>query len=271
MKEGESCYDSLNLIVRRKSKENNFKAVLETIRTLINTEAIGRAVPSWLYDVILGYGNPASAHYRQLEVTPAVQLSAEVTATAGRVQAQSQGSGHDHDEIFDYKDTFVSADHVRESFPNADLIFVRDVPGNEITAEDRVADEGANGKGGAKQGKKSKSPAKAAAAAAIDSEVSPPYRLLTKRGADGARDSVVCVGYRPGLKGPYPEDAVPLNTVRFSGLQVEAIRSGMNKVSVETVVFCLLMGWGVRLCCGCDNSIQSDFSNLNSNSEANML
>lgn len=49
--------------MRRKPKENNFKAVLETIRELMNTECV---VPSWLHDIVLGYGDPAAAHYSQL-------------------------------------------------------------------------------------------------------------------------------------------------------------------------------------------------------------
>lgn len=46
--------------MRRKPKENNFKAVLETIRELMNTECV---VPDWLHDIILGYGDPGAAHY----------------------------------------------------------------------------------------------------------------------------------------------------------------------------------------------------------------
>ena len=37
-------YSSFNLLVRRKPKENNFKAVLETIRDLMNVDAVGAAV-----------------------------------------------------------------------------------------------------------------------------------------------------------------------------------------------------------------------------------
>lgn len=48
--------------MRRAPKENNFKAVLETIRTLMNTECV---VPDWIHDIILGYGNPGAAHYTQ--------------------------------------------------------------------------------------------------------------------------------------------------------------------------------------------------------------
>jgi len=46
--------------MRRKPKENNFKAVLETIRNLMNTECV---VPDWLQDILLGYGDPGAAHY----------------------------------------------------------------------------------------------------------------------------------------------------------------------------------------------------------------
>lgn len=56
----EDVYQSFNVVMRRKPKENNFKAVLETIRDLMNTQCV---VPEWLQDILLGYGDPASAHY----------------------------------------------------------------------------------------------------------------------------------------------------------------------------------------------------------------
>lgn len=42
--------------------------MLETIRGLMNTTAAvaGKAVPAWLHDVFLGYGDPKQAHYRSL-------------------------------------------------------------------------------------------------------------------------------------------------------------------------------------------------------------
>jgi intron-binding protein aquarius len=52
----------MNLIVRRNPKENNFKAILETIRDLMNTAVSGRAIPDWLHDVFLGYGNPKTVN-----------------------------------------------------------------------------------------------------------------------------------------------------------------------------------------------------------------
>lgn len=30
--------------------------------------ASGQAVPSWLHDLFLGYGDPAAAHYKSLQV-----------------------------------------------------------------------------------------------------------------------------------------------------------------------------------------------------------
>ena len=56
----QDVYETFNIILRRKPKENNFKAVLETIRDLMNNECV---VPDWLHDIILGYGDPGAAHY----------------------------------------------------------------------------------------------------------------------------------------------------------------------------------------------------------------
>ncbi|CAI2352518.1 unnamed protein product [Caenorhabditis sp. 36 PRJEB53466] len=88
----EDIYYSFNLLVRRDSKTNNFKAVLQTIRDLLNTECV---VPDWLTDVILGYGEPDSAHYSKLS-----------TAVAE----------------LDFNDTFLSFDHVKSSFPGYKVV-----------------------------------------------------------------------------------------------------------------------------------------------------
>lgn len=86
----EEIYESFNILVRRKPKANNFKAVLETIRDLMNTRCV---VPEWLHDVILGYGDPRAAHYSKLSV---------------------------NSELFpaiDFYDTFLDLEHVQEAFP----------------------------------------------------------------------------------------------------------------------------------------------------------
>jgi intron-binding protein aquarius len=64
IKEGLDCYDAINLLIRRKPKENNNKAILYTIRELMNSSDDGRTIPSWLHDIFLGYGKPDAAYYR---------------------------------------------------------------------------------------------------------------------------------------------------------------------------------------------------------------
>ncbi|KAJ9442416.1 Pre-mRNA-splicing factor cwf11 [Diplonema papillatum] len=61
----ENVYDSFTLIMRRRPEENNFKAVLETIRDLMHFPTV---VPEWLHDVFLGYGDADSAHYKNIDV-----------------------------------------------------------------------------------------------------------------------------------------------------------------------------------------------------------
>lgn len=89
----DDVYDSFNLIVRRKPKENNFKAVLETIRDLMNADCV---VPEWLHDVILGYGDPAAAHYSNLPNNP---------------------------KMLDFNDTFIDVEHLKNSFPKCEVKF----------------------------------------------------------------------------------------------------------------------------------------------------
>ncbi|XP_069675214.1 RNA helicase aquarius [Periplaneta americana] len=84
----EDVYETFNILMRRKPKENNFKAVLETIRELMNTECV---VPDWLHDIILGYGDPGAAHYSRMPNEIATM---------------------------DFNDTFLDMDHLRASFPD---------------------------------------------------------------------------------------------------------------------------------------------------------
>ncbi|XP_017876403.1 RNA helicase aquarius [Ceratina calcarata] len=88
---GEDVYESFNIIMRRKPKENNFKAVLETIRELMNTECV---VPDWLHDIILGYGDPGAARYSRMQ-----------------------------NEIakMDFNDTFLDINHLNASFPQYEI------------------------------------------------------------------------------------------------------------------------------------------------------
>jgi len=88
---GEDVYSSFNLLLRRKPKENNFKAVLETIRDLMNTTCV---VPDWLHDIILGYGDPASAHYTNMP---------------------------NNIPELNFNDTFLDFGHLRASFPGYEV------------------------------------------------------------------------------------------------------------------------------------------------------
>ncbi|KAF5289862.1 hypothetical protein FQR65_LT01996 [Abscondita terminalis] len=95
---GDDVYESFNILMRRKPKENNFKAVLETIRELMNTECV---VPEWLHDIILGYGDPGAAHYAKLP-TPIRTL--------------------------DFNDTFIDMDHLRSCFTDYEIKVKTDDP-----------------------------------------------------------------------------------------------------------------------------------------------
>ena len=80
-------YESINIVVRRDQRENNFKKILETIRSLALSEVV---LPDWLREVFLGYGDPISATFSRL---------------ANQLQK------------IDFRDTFVDWDHLVESFP----------------------------------------------------------------------------------------------------------------------------------------------------------
>ncbi|XP_017331417.1 RNA helicase aquarius isoform X3 [Ictalurus punctatus] len=98
----EDPYETFNIIMRRKPKENNFKAVLETIRHLMNTECV---VPDWLHDIILGYGDPGSAHYSKM----ANQISS-----------------------LDFNDTFLSIEHLKSCFPGYTLKVTEEDPAKQV-------------------------------------------------------------------------------------------------------------------------------------------
>ncbi|KAJ9131170.1 Pre-mRNA-splicing factor [Pleurostoma richardsiae] len=82
-----NVYESINVIVRRSGRENNFKPVLESIRNLTLSDV---PLASWLHEVFLGYGDPAGATYKQLP---------------NRIKK------------IDFRDTFLDWQHLIESLP----------------------------------------------------------------------------------------------------------------------------------------------------------
>ncbi|KAI3949343.1 hypothetical protein MKW98_023280 [Papaver atlanticum] len=92
-KGADDVYGTFNILLRRKPKENNFKAILESIRDLMNESCV---VPDWLHNIFLGYGNPSAAQWTNMP---------------------------DLLDTVDFKDTFLDADHLRRSFPDYQVCF----------------------------------------------------------------------------------------------------------------------------------------------------
>jgi intron-binding protein aquarius len=82
----EEMYSCFQLLVRRKPEQNNFKAILDTIRDLMNSVTI---IPNWLENIFLGYGDPNQAQYTKLK-----KLEKKI----------------------DFKDTFLDYKHFEENF-----------------------------------------------------------------------------------------------------------------------------------------------------------
>lgn len=60
------AYQQVNVLVRRKPRENNFKAVLDTILGAWGDAKREELLPSWLHDLFLGYGNPSAATFTSI-------------------------------------------------------------------------------------------------------------------------------------------------------------------------------------------------------------
>ena len=84
-------YSTFSVALRRRGKENNFKAVLSAARGAL---ADGAPLPDWLRDAFLGYGDPVAATWRGLP----------------RVGAW-----------VDVRDTLVDEAHVGEAFPDYEI------------------------------------------------------------------------------------------------------------------------------------------------------
>ena len=80
-------HENINLLIRRKGRENNFKPVLESIKRLTLSDV---PAPQWLQEVFLGYSDPAAATYQRLP---------------NRLKS------------IDYRDTFLDWHHLIEGLP----------------------------------------------------------------------------------------------------------------------------------------------------------
>ncbi|KAG6583101.1 Intron-binding protein aquarius [Phytophthora cinnamomi] len=59
-------YEQVNVLVRRKPRENNFKAILDTVAGAWHDANKEELLPAWLHDLFLGYGDPAAALYKSI-------------------------------------------------------------------------------------------------------------------------------------------------------------------------------------------------------------
>lgn len=186
-KGAEDIYGTFNILMRRKPKENNFKAILESIRDLMNETCI---VPDWLHDIFLGYGNPSAAQWTNMP---------------------------DLLETVDFKDTFLDADHVRESFPDYQVCFV-DQDGLENVQPSPPfkikLPRNLKGKAHALPGSENFT------TASVDAAGMPEVH--------SERDKLIVEAYIPPDPGPYPQDQPKRNSVRFTATQVGAIISGVQ-------------------------------------------
>jgi len=178
---GTKVYQALNVIIRRHGKENNFKAVLETVRGLMQgAGSIHRTVPRWLQPVLLGYGDPTSASFSSKPMIEFAEKTAGVNSP---------------DAALDYGDTFVSEEHLRASFEGSEVIV--DGGANVNLHENENATSN-----------RSK------------------YRIQMEATADddngnSANSVVKATSY------PFPS-ATAGNPIRFTPVQVKAIRSGLS-------------------------------------------
>ncbi|KAF3307750.1 hypothetical protein TWF173_002362 [Orbilia oligospora] len=90
-------YGSLNILIRRKGIENNFKAVLSSIKCIIENPA--NFVPGWFEDAFLGCGDPSDACFPRLLPLP---------------------------NRINLGETITSLEHLQETFPKIPLDF--DIP-----------------------------------------------------------------------------------------------------------------------------------------------
>ncbi|KDP40504.1 hypothetical protein JCGZ_24503 [Jatropha curcas] len=184
-KGAEDVYGTFNVLMRRKPKENNFKAILESIRDLMNEYCI---VPDWLHNIFLGYGNPSAAQWTNMP---------------------------DLLETVDFKDTFLNADHLKESFPDYQVCFVN--PDGSESLHPRPPfrirfPRMLKGNSHALPGNKKLN---------IDS--------VNDVDMDGGeKEKLIVEAYIPPDPGPYPQDQPKQNSVRFTSTQVGAIISGIQ-------------------------------------------
>ncbi|ETO10995.1 hypothetical protein RFI_26379, partial [Reticulomyxa filosa] len=189
-------YQSFNLLMRRESKENNFKAVLETIRSLMNDNEM--ALPKWFSNVFLGYGNPNSASFYHI-----------------KQEDYNNGKGKQCYGM-DFKDTFLDMKHLIHSFPGKHIYIVD----GQLNIKEELTPQ-------------------------TEHNYPPPYRLWFDPNDSRPEEELLLKGSfeyispidsQRILVEPYVivdsqkqnQTNVKKNTIRFTPVQIETIKSGMH-------------------------------------------
>jgi len=209
-------YASFNVVVRRRGEEKSFKGLLQTVRDIMLDSM---TVPTWLQEVFLGFGDPSSATYQA--------LSNRLTSIK-------------------FADTFVSREHLLDSFPDSVKVIFEtpdeDIPQGipesyEITFPDNY--------GATKfkelheklqrllpkyRGQPNFATSPGAPVPLMDTSNTPDAQASSMPASESSDDDPE----RPVVRvKPYPRvqmrDTVPKrNAVRFTPMQIEAIKSGVN-------------------------------------------
>ena len=211
-KDKADVYDSINFIVRRRNRENNFKPILESIRQSALSDV---PLPSWIQDVFLGMGDPSGATYKHLSNVL---------------------------RSIDFRDTFLDWNHLRDSLPDTKVIAQSDSkddlkpPFVLTTTTAPVVSEQQGQSKRRRQNDTSSTQVKKgqtiAEAAANDPPENPQSKKSSKKrrrnemNDDDAAEAVEVSTYKPLNMGPYPTDSAKPNNVRFTSAQIDAITSG---------------------------------------------
>ncbi|XP_058096767.1 uncharacterized protein LOC131242257 [Magnolia sinica] len=187
-KGAEDVYGTFNILMRRKPKENNFKAILESIRDLMNESCI---VPDWLHNVFLGYGNPSAAQWTNMP---------------------------DLLEKVDFKDTFLDANHLRDGFSDYQVCFTNPDGTENLNPEPpfRITlPKTLKGNAYALPGNKK-------------SGSTTTTNDVNMADGNAEKEKLIVEAYVPPDPGPYPQDQPKQNSVRFTPTQIGAIISGIQ-------------------------------------------
>jgi intron-binding protein aquarius len=117
-----NVYDTFNIVVRRHGKANNFRSVLESVRSLMTgVGSIPRVMPKWMQSVLLGHSTD-QACFRSETM---------------RNFARSTAGVPNPDAFFDFCDTFVDWKHLVETLQS----MAKNV---SVDGEDTTADQEPN-------------------------------------------------------------------------------------------------------------------------------